>query len=177
LRCRRLDLETDRPEITDEQSSSTGTESRIPGATKWPNVLTEAVCHDGGMGSAPQTGPLLRVSVADDPDALQSLFEWLLLEDELRGHLRLEPSGSGTGGEMGGLLDVLTIAMGSGGVGAVLARSLSTWLTHRRADVKVTFRGPDGRSFEVDTRLDRDDHLPTLMREIRQLTESPEQQE
>ncbi|GAA2165045.1 effector-associated constant component EACC1 [Actinomadura napierensis] len=90
------------------------------------------------MGIAPETGPLLRVSVADDPDALQSLFDWLRREDEFRGRLLLEPSGGGVGGEMGGLLDVLTIALGSGGAGAVLARSLSTWLTNRHANVKVT---------------------------------------
>jgi hypothetical protein len=129
------------------------------------------------MGIAPETGPLLRVSVDDDPDALRSLFDWLQLEDELRGRMRLQSSGGGTGGEMGGLLDVLTIAMGSGGAGAVLARSLSAWLTHRRADVKVTVKGPGGRSVEVDMRLDRDDHLPGLIQEIRQLTEAPERHE
>lgn len=135
------------------------------------------VCHDGVMGIAPENGPLLRVSVADDPDALQSLIDWLRREDELRGRLRLEPSGSGVAGEMGGLLDVLTIALGSGGAGAVLVRSLSTWLTHRHANVKVTVEEPDGRSIEFDVHLDRDDHLPALMREIRQLTDTPEQQQ
>ncbi|MEU9239388.1 hypothetical protein [Streptomyces shenzhenensis] len=127
------------------------------------------------MDTEAGTEPLLRITVAEDPNALQSLLDWLRLEDELRGRLRLESSGSGTGGEMGGLLDVLTIAMGSGGAGAVLARSLSTWLTHRHADVKVTVRRPDGRSVEVDAHLLQDD-VPGLIREIRQLVDAPEQQ-
>ncbi|MFB7189050.1 hypothetical protein ACFCZT_27890 [Streptomyces sp. NPDC056230] len=125
--------------------------------------------------TAEQTEPLLRITVADDPNALQSLLDWLRHEDELRGRLHLEPSSGETGGEMGGLLDVLTIAMGSGGAGAVLARSLSTWLTHRHADVKVTVRGPDGRSVEVDAHLLQDD-VPGLIREISQLVDGPEQQ-
>lgn len=127
------------------------------------------------MDTEAGTEPLLRITVAEDPNALQSLLDWLRLEDELRGRLRLESSGSGTGGEMGGLLDVLTIAMGSGGAGAVLARSLSTWLTHRHTDVKVTVRGPDGRSVEVDAHLLQAD-VPGLIREIRQLVDAPEQQ-
>lgn len=132
-------------------------------------------CHDGLMDAKSETGPLLRITVADDPNALQSLTDWLRHEDELRGRMQLESSGSGTGEEMGGLIDVLTIAMGSGGAGAVLARALSTWLTQRNADVKVTVRGPDGRSVEVDARLHRED-VPGLMREIRQLVDAPEQQ-
>lgn len=127
------------------------------------------------MDTTAEAEPLLRITVAEDPDALQSLVDWLRNEDELRGRLRLEPSSGGTGGEMGGLLDVLTIAMGSGGAGAVLARSLSTWLTHRHADVKVTVRGPDGRSVEVEAHLLPGD-VPGLIREIRQLVDAPEQQ-
>lgn len=127
------------------------------------------------MDTTAETGPLLRITVAEDPDALQSLTDWLRHEDDLRGRLRLEPSGSGTGEEMGGLLDVLTIAMGSGGAGAVLARSLSTWLTQRNAEVKVTVSRSDGRSVEVHARV-RPDDVPGLMREISQLVDAPERQ-
>jgi hypothetical protein len=127
------------------------------------------------MDTNAETEPLLRITVAEAPNALRSLLDWLRHEDELRGLLRLESSGSGTGAEMGGLLDVLTIAMGSGGVGAVLARSLSTWLTQRHTDVKVTVKRPDGRSVEVDARLRQDD-VPGLIHEIRQLVDAPEQQ-
>ncbi|GHE98970.1 hypothetical protein GCM10014715_63950 [Streptomyces spiralis] len=128
------------------------------------------------MDTTAGVDPLLRITVADAPDALQSLYDWLRLEDEFRGRLRLAPSAPGTGGEMGGLLDVLTIALGSGGAGAVLARSLSTWLTHRHADVKVTVKGPDGRSVEVDAHLVRGD-VPGLIREITRLVDGTEQQQ
>ncbi|MFJ5924367.1 hypothetical protein ACIQF6_17390 [Kitasatospora sp. NPDC092948] len=119
---------------------------------------------------------LLRITVVDDRDrdALQSLFDWLRLEDELRGRLRLEASRSARPGEMGALLDVLTVALGSGGVGAVLASSLSAWFSQRRAEVKVVLTR-DGRSVEVDARVAKDE-LPGLMREIGRLVDGPEQQ-
>jgi hypothetical protein len=126
------------------------------------------------MDNPPGNEPLLRITVADDPDALQALLDWLRQEDELRGRLHLEPASDGHDDQMGGLFEVLTIAMGSGGAGAVLARSLSTWLTHRHTDVKVTVKGPDGRSVEVDAHLLQED-VPGLMREIRQLVEAPEE--
>ncbi|MES4891898.1 hypothetical protein [Streptomyces sp. NPDC096012] len=120
--------------------------------------------------------PMLRVTVADDPSGPQSLLDWLRHEDELRGRLRLESSSGGSGGEMGGLFDVLTVAVGSGGAGAVLARSLSTWLAHRHTDVKVTVKSSDGRCVEVDAHRVRDD-LPGLMREIRRLVDAGEERE
>ncbi|MFE4552445.1 hypothetical protein [Streptomyces sp. NPDC056785] len=127
------------------------------------------------MDTTPQAEPLLQITMADDPDALQSLYDWLRLEDELRGRLRLTSSSAGTGGEMGGLLDVITIAMGSGGAGAVLSGSLSTWLANRHSDVKLTVKGADDRTVEVEARLRQKD-VPRLIREIRELVDRPEQQ-
>ncbi|MFD8421711.1 hypothetical protein [Streptomyces sp. NPDC059466] len=127
------------------------------------------------MDTTPEAKSLLQITVADDPDTLQSLYDWLQLEDELRGRLHLAPSSAGTGGEMGGLLDVITIAMGSGGAGAVLSGSLSTWLANRHSDVKVTVKGAGDRTVEVDARLRQKD-VPGLIREIRELVDGPEQQ-
>lgn len=52
-------------------------------------------------------------------------------------------------GEMGGLADALVVALSSGGAGAVLARSLSTWLWQRRSDLKLTITS-NGRTVELD---------------------------
>lgn len=53
---------------------------------------------------------------------------------------------------MGGVVDVLTVALGSGGIGVVLIRSLCTWLIHCRTDVTVTITAPDGKSVQVDAK-------------------------
>lgn len=51
------------------------------------------------------------------------------------------------------MLDVLVVALGSGGAGAVLATSVSTWLSQpRRADVKLTVTAEDGRHIGLDAR-------------------------
>ncbi|WP_328306732.1 hypothetical protein OG432_01075 [Streptomyces sp. NBC_00442] len=127
------------------------------------------------MDTMRETGPRLLITTTGDLDALRSLGDWLRHEDELRGHLRLDRASRAAPGEMGGVLDVLSIALGSGGAGAVLARSLTTWLTHRHADVKVTVTAPDGRSVEVEAHLLHDD-VPGLIREIGRLAEDPGQQ-
>ena len=53
-------------------------------------------------------------------------------------------------GEMGGAVDVLVIAAGTGGVLTVLANSLSVWLAKpRRSSVTVTVERPDGTRVEI----------------------------
>lgn len=53
---------------------------------------------------------------------------------------------------MGGVVEVLTVALGSGGAGVVLVRALCTWLVQRRADVAVTITAPDGTQVQVDAK-------------------------
>ncbi len=84
-----------------------------------------------------------------------SLRDWLAAEEALRGRVELlarppQP------GQMGAALDVLAVALGSGGAGAVLARSLSTWLVQRRADVTVRVSRSDGREVTVEVRRTSD---------------------
>ncbi|MBN0048694.1 hypothetical protein JS756_32310 [Streptomyces actuosus] len=87
-----------------------------------------------------------------DPDAhLPSLLDWLRREDALRRgvHPRHAPLGEG---QMGGALDALAVAVGSGGMGAVLANCLSAWISQRRSDVRITLSTRDGRTIEVDAK-------------------------
>jgi hypothetical protein len=101
---------------------------------------------------------------------LRSLLDWLRHEDALRGRVRavqtpLRP------GEMGGVLDLLEVALGSGGAGAVLAASVSSWLSQpRRADVTLTVTAEDGRHIELDARRVRDPAV--LLREVWWLLET-----
>lgn len=91
----------------------------------------------------------LRVVAEDDPrEELVSLHDWLLHEDELRGRVGHADTAVGAG-EMGALSDVLVVALSSGSAVTVLARSVSTWLKQRRADVTIEIVGPDGRKTKV----------------------------
>lgn len=73
-----------------------------------------------------------------------SLNQWLHREDGLRGRIQAKRT-SPSEGEMGTLLDTLTVAVGSSGALAILARSLHTWLKQpRRAIVRLRVKGPDG---------------------------------
>jgi hypothetical protein len=110
--------------------------------------------------------PQLSIS-AEDGDVLRSLLDWLRHEDTLRGGVRMAQT-SVRPGEMGGVLDVLVVALGSGGAGAVLATSVSTWLSQpRRADVTLTVTAEDGRRIELDARRIRDPAV--LLREVERL--------
>lgn len=87
----------------------------------------------------------INVSGAHDSGAeIRSLLRWLRRDDDLPGTaVRLMPATPGPE-EMGAVGDALVVALGSGGVGAVLARSLSVWVQHRTSDLKLTFHGKKG---------------------------------
>jgi hypothetical protein len=68
---------------------------------------------------------------------LRALYTWLNDEDALRGRVRTvsQPIGAQ---DLGSLPELLTVALGAGGAGTVLASSLKTWLQTRRTSVKIT---------------------------------------
>ncbi|MGW0327679.1 effector-associated constant component EACC1 [Nocardia sp. NPDC003183] len=102
-------------------------------------------------------------------EAAEQLLDWLSDDDALRGRVRFDPA-SIREGDMGGVTEILTIALGSGVAGVTvtaLARSLTTWLTHRRSDLTVTLTRADGESVKITgKRLDSD----TVLRRIQDLT-------
>lgn len=89
----------------------------------------------------------LRVEVP--PEDLASLASWLTDNETLRGHIRPEQR-SPEPGQMGAVVDVLTVALGSGGVGVALVQSVCAWLRQRRPAVTITLRGADGQSLRID---------------------------
>ncbi|MFI9809936.1 hypothetical protein ACIHEJ_37465 [Streptomyces sp. NPDC052301] len=140
---------------------------RITGANRseMSGVFSRCCWHDGlmeqyGENETPSARCTLRLRVSAEPGAeaethLVSLRDWLAAEEALRGRVELlgrtpQP------GHMGAALDVLAVALGSGGAGAVLARSLSTWLVQRRADVTVRLSRSDGREVTVEVRRTSD---------------------
>jgi predicted dehydrogenase len=82
-------------------------------------------------------------TVGAAPEALVDLAEWLSGENELRGRVRIVNGPIG-GTELGTVVDLLTVALGAGGAGTVLASSIVTWLQTRRTTVKVTVKSPKG---------------------------------
>jgi hypothetical protein len=87
----------------------------------------------------------------DSADQLRGLAGWLRNENEFRGRVTLteripEP------GQMGGVLDALTVAIGSGGAAGTLVQSLFLWLRQRRSrpSVHLKLKSNDGREVELD---------------------------
>lgn len=83
---------------------------------------------------------------------LESLFEWLRHEEPLRGRIEFRPT-TVAPDAMGAVDEVLTVALGAGGAGAVLARSLTEWLKHRTSDIRVTLTRPNGDTIAIDGRV------------------------
>jgi hypothetical protein len=134
-------------------------------------VVTSLATRGGTILSSREEG--LRVDVAmvvDSGDArdLSDLFAWLGQEDELRGMVRLE-SRPLAPGEMGTVPELIVVAVGSGGAVSVLARSLSTWLAHRKSDITLRVTGRDGRIVELTAHrvADADELLREVLRETR----------
>jgi Effector Associated Constant Component 1 len=113
----------------------------------------------------------IRICRGDDVGEFTDLWRWLRGERALSGMIcaaRRPPAET----ELGGACDVLAVALGSGGAGAALARSLIVWLQTRRPIVAVTVTSPSG-TVTVDARQIRDgDVLPVLNEILRARDES-----
>lgn len=89
------------------------------------------------------------VRIVDGGDGeLAALYEWLRGEDKLRGRIRAVRGPVGET-ELGPAVELLTVALGAGGAGTVLASSLKTWLLTRRTAAKIVVESA-GRSVTVD---------------------------
>lgn len=89
------------------------------------------------------------ITLDEEPHELESLAQWLKLEDDLRG--RVHPSAMPIEpGEMGGALHTIAVAVGSGGAVSVLVQSLFAWLTSRKsAQIHLRLSREDGREAEI----------------------------
>ncbi|MFJ8932024.1 hypothetical protein ACIRLA_36185 [Streptomyces sp. NPDC102364] len=90
----------------------------------------------------------------DEIGELAALAGWLRAERELESTVQVLRANVG-GTELGSGLDVISVAVGSGGIGVALAQSLSAWLRTRRADIKVTVTA-NGRTIEIDAKRVKD---------------------
>lgn len=77
-------------------------------------------------------------------EELKNLEDWLLDEPQLSGCPITRPAPAPEPGQMGAISDVLVVALGSGGMGAALAGSLSVWLRTRVSDLSLRIRTQQG---------------------------------
>lgn len=99
----------------------------------------------------------LRLAGPSHLEELTNLEDWLLDEPGLAGCPIDRPVGSASPelGEMGALSEVLVVALGSGGMGVALARSLSVWLRTRVGDVTLRISTGQG-GIELEARNAKD---------------------
>lgn len=104
----------------------------------------------------------LRISSGDLVGEMISLTAWLRSQRDLQGrvHPRTRPPGPQ---DLGGAVELLSVALGSGGAGLTLARALTTWLTNRHSDVSVTVT-TETRSVTVEAKRIGD--VIPLLREV-----------
>lgn len=86
--------------------------------------------------------------VDDTTNGLASLYSWLQRDDELRGQVT-SVAAETKPGDMGGVTEVLTVALGSGGAVAALGGTLNAWLSSRRTKLVVEIAG-DGTVQRVE---------------------------
>jgi peptidoglycan hydrolase-like protein with peptidoglycan-binding domain len=100
----------------------------------------------------------LRITVDGRDSDVESLQDWLRSEPEFRGHLS-QAETPGPVGAMGASTELI-VGVVSSGAATALVRSLQVWLAQRRADVKVTVSGPQGRQVVLDAKRVSDaEHL------------------
>jgi hypothetical protein len=91
----------------------------------------------------------VRVRLVDgDAVDVAALWQWLNDERDLRGRVIRAPAPVGAT-ELGGVADLLTVAVGAGGSGTVLATSLIAWIHTRRTTATVTVE-TNGRRITLD---------------------------
>ncbi|HEV8558659.1 MAG TPA: hypothetical protein VGR06_20005 [Actinophytocola sp.] len=92
---------------------------------------------------------LLIIGSDDAHDELGSLRRWLADEPEFRGRVRMQEAPVQFG-QMGGLVEALSVAVASGGALTVLANSVSVWLRERRSTLTVKIVKPDGTVEDIN---------------------------
>jgi hypothetical protein len=117
--------------------------------SRW-DLWREFVDDPAGVGLPGEGGRMdAQIRIAGgSSEELADLGEWLGGEDELRGRVRAIQSPIGET-ELGPVTELLTIALGAGGAGTVLASSVKTWLVTRRTTAKITVESA-GRSVTLD---------------------------
>ena len=95
-------------------------------------------------------------------EEIVELARWLSEENQLRGRVRTASRAIGDT-ELGSYTELLTVVLGSGGAGTVLASSLKVWLQTRRTKAKITIKSRN-RSVTLD--IESVEEVTPLLEEI-----------
>lgn len=90
----------------------------------------------------------VRLTEGADSEDLYVLRNILAEDSELSGCVDVATRPAKPG-EMGSIVDVLEVAVGSGGAVTVLLSSIATWLRGRGTDVTIRVSASDGTTVEV----------------------------
>ncbi|KUN08714.1 hypothetical protein AQI95_06760 [Streptomyces yokosukanensis] len=107
----------------------------------------------------------IRLSGETAQAELIGLAEWLGREDDFRGRTVVERPESRPD-LMGGVAEVLIVALGAQGAGTVLAASLSVWIRQRRPSADIEVTGPDGQSVRISLRNVPQPDLDAVLRKV-----------
>ncbi|MDY0811237.1 effector-associated constant component EACC1 [Kitasatospora purpeofusca] len=92
---------------------------------------------DGGSGAAV-------------PAAVRSLAQRLRVEDELRGRVALHLTGPAAGEMNAGVVQLVTVALASGGAGTVLVRVVADWLRGQRSHLVIKVSRAEHETYELE---------------------------
>lgn len=107
----------------------------------------------------------VRLTGETAPAELTGLTDWLSREDEFRGRTAVERPDTPPD-HMGGLTEVVIVALGAQGAGTALAASLSVWIRHRRPSADIEVTGPDGTSVKVSLRNVPEAEVEAVLRRV-----------
>lgn len=114
-------------------------------------------------------------NVQSEPE-LRSLRTWLVEEEDLRGRVTLR-SGAPVPGTLGPVADILAVSLAPGGVAAVFAGALVSYIRHRTGDATYKLTRADGSQLEVSARRVRGLDAPGVQAMVTELTLSLEAQD
>lgn len=113
------------------------------------------------------SGPVIALATGSPPEAF-ALKTWFDDLPELRGRSTVEV-GPIQVGDLGGVSDVLVVALGSGGAVSVVAGALVRWFTVRRRSHPLKLTVTSGKkkvSIEVDQTTGSADLITQILRAI-----------
>lgn len=79
----------------------------------------------------------IRITDRDEVTKYNELTAWLNGNRDFRGRVT-RVTGPTSDGQLGGIVDMIAVTLGSGGAGVMLAQSLAIWLRNQRADITIT---------------------------------------
>ncbi|MEU2585245.1 hypothetical protein ABZ612_20250 [Streptomyces avermitilis] len=108
----------------------------------------------------------IRLPAGGSAEEFTSLLQWLRSERDLQGRVsakRQAPQQE----ELGGAFELISVAVGSGGIATACVTSLASWLSSRRTEQSVSVT-VDGKSVEIVRNGTRPVEEAELLRLIKQ---------